>query len=149
MAYTVRTRRLTILSQVRMNQPSQFAPAISCKAYQGLEIVGQMLDQFTMAIRTIAHPTRRLPGFSSFSRATSKSAVPEDRPEPTDPYLFRSILTVHERISSYAELQELIHNALRIQNPEWIGSDGESDMCEFYEARFAKLLGRENPAVKN
>jgi hypothetical protein len=147
MAHTVRTRRLTILSQVRMNQTSQFAPAISGKAYQGLEIVGQMLDQFAMAIRTIGNPARRLTGFSSFSRA--ESAVPEDRPEPTNPHVLQSILTVHERISSYAELQELIHNALRIQNPEWIGSDGESEMCEFYEARFAKLLSREKPAAKN
>jgi len=47
---------------------------------------------------------------------------------------------MHERISSYAELQKLIHDALRVQHPEWIGSDGESEMCEFYEARFAQLL---------
>ena len=49
-------------------------------------------------------------------------------------------LTMHERISSYAELQKLIHDALRVQHPEWIGLDGESEMCEFYEARFAQLL---------
>jgi len=49
-------------------------------------------------------------------------------------------LTVHERVSSYPELQKLIHDALRIQHPEWIGLDGESEMFEFYEARFAKLL---------
>jgi hypothetical protein len=48
----------------------------------------------------------------------------------------------HERISSYAELQKMIHDALRIQHPEWIGLDGQSEMCEFYEARFAKLLDR-------
>lgn len=48
----------------------------------------------------------------------------------------------HEAISSYAELQKMIHDALRIQHPEWIGLDGQSEMCEFYEARFAKLLDR-------
>jgi hypothetical protein len=48
--------------------------------------------------------------------------------------------TMHERISSYAELQKLVHEALRVQHPEWISSDGESEMCEFYEARFAQLL---------
>jgi hypothetical protein len=48
----------------------------------------------------------------------------------------------HETISSYAELQKMIHEALRIQHPEWIGLDGQSEMCEFYEARFAKLLDR-------
>jgi hypothetical protein len=48
----------------------------------------------------------------------------------------------HQTISSYAELQKMIHDALRIQHPEWIGLDGQSEMCEFYEARFAKLLDR-------
>jgi hypothetical protein len=48
----------------------------------------------------------------------------------------------HGAISSYAELQKMIHDALRIQHPEWIGLDGQSEMCEFYEARFAKLLDR-------
>ena len=36
----------------------------------------------------------------------------------------------------------MIHDALRIQHPEWVGLDGQSEMCEFYEARFAKLLDR-------
>ncbi len=48
----------------------------------------------------------------------------------------------HEMISSYAELQKMIHDALRIQHPEWVGMDGQSEMREFYEARFAKLLDR-------
>jgi hypothetical protein len=40
----------------------------------------------------------------------------------------------HETISSYADLRKMIHDALRIQHPEWIGLDGQSEMCEFYEA---------------
>jgi hypothetical protein len=51
---------------------------------------------------------------------------------------------VPEKIASYADLQKLIRVSLRIQNPEWIGTDGKSEMCEFYEARFAKLLERVN-----
>jgi hypothetical protein len=50
--------------------------------------------------------------------------------------------TIPEKIASYADLQKLIRVSLRIQNPEWIGIDGESEMCEFYEARFAKLIDR-------
>jgi hypothetical protein len=53
----------------------------------------------------------------------------------------------HETISSYAELQKMIHDALRIQHPEWVGLDGQSEMCEFYEARFAKLLDRFESSV--
>jgi hypothetical protein len=51
-------------------------------------------------------------------------------------------------IRSYTDLQRLIHKALRIEHPEWIGPDGESEMCDFYEARFAKLLGKEVLARK-
>jgi hypothetical protein len=49
-------------------------------------------------------------------------------------------VTMHERISTYAELQKLVHDALRIQHPEWISLDGESEMIKFYESRFAELL---------
>ena len=59
------------------------------------------------------------------------------------------MLTKHGKIASYADLQKMIHEALRIQHPEWIASNGESEMCEFYETRFAQLLGIENAVPKN
>jgi len=43
-------------------------------------------------------------------------------------------------IDSFAELQLQIHNDLRAQHPEWIESNGESPMCDFYEDRLAQLL---------
>jgi len=46
-----------------------------------------------------------------------------------------------DKIRSYAELRELIRVSLRIQHPEWITSDGNSPICDFYDARFAELLG--------
>src|SRR4029077_2651806 len=39
-----------------------------------------------------------------------------------------------------AELQRQIHDDLRRQHPEWIEPDGESPMCDFYEARLRRLL---------
>jgi uncharacterized membrane protein len=54
---------------------------------------------------------------------------------------FPSILpAMDEKITSYADLQQLVHHALRRQHPDWIGVNGESEMFEFYETRFAKLL---------
>ena len=41
---------------------------------------------------------------------------------------------------NYAELQRQMHEALRVQNPQWVGPDGESPICDDYERRFAKLL---------
>ena len=44
------------------------------------------------------------------------------------------------KIQSYAELRRMIRKALREQHPEWIDIDGECNLCDVYEARFAKLL---------
>ena len=46
-----------------------------------------------------------------------------------------------DKIRDYAELRELIRVSLRIQHPEWVNSDGNSPICDFYDARFAELLG--------
>ena len=46
-----------------------------------------------------------------------------------------------DKIRGYAELRELIQVSLRIQHLEWVNSDGNSPICDFYDARFAELLG--------
>jgi hypothetical protein len=43
-------------------------------------------------------------------------------------------------VHTYAELQRQIHHDLRAQHPEWIGPNGASPMCDFYERRFAELI---------
>jgi hypothetical protein len=45
----------------------------------------------------------------------------------------------HE-IHTYSALLRQIHNDLRIQHPEWIQQNGESPMCDSYEARLMELL---------
>ena len=37
-------------------------------------------------------------------------------------------------------LQIQIHDDLRAQHPEWIEPNGDSPICDFYEARLAQLL---------
>ena len=46
-----------------------------------------------------------------------------------------------DKIRNYAELRELIRRSLRAQNPEWVEPNGDSPICDSYEARFAELLG--------
>jgi hypothetical protein len=46
---------------------------------------------------------------------------------------------VHQ-IHTYAELRQQIHDDLRVQHPEWIQPDGQSPMCDSYEARLMRLL---------
>jgi hypothetical protein len=47
----------------------------------------------------------------------------------------------HE-IHTYAELRQQIHDDLRLQHPEWIQPDGQSPICDSYEARLMGLLPR-------
>ena len=44
-------------------------------------------------------------------------------------------------IHSYAELQRQIHDALRVEHPEWVEANGDCPTCESYESRLAELLG--------
>jgi hypothetical protein len=43
-------------------------------------------------------------------------------------------------IHSYSELQQQIHDDLRIQHPEWIEPNGNCPTCDSYELRLAQLL---------
>jgi hypothetical protein len=44
------------------------------------------------------------------------------------------------QLHTYADLRKQIHNDLRIQHPEWIQPNGESPMCDSYEARLMETL---------
>jgi hypothetical protein len=55
---------------------------------------------------------------------------------------------VHE-IHTYADLLQKIHDDLRIQHPEWIQQNGESPMCDSYEARLMELLGASIQSGRN
>jgi hypothetical protein len=45
-----------------------------------------------------------------------------------------------QQVSTYADLRKQIHDDLRIQHPEWVQPNGESPMCDSYEARLIELL---------
>jgi hypothetical protein len=52
------------------------------------------------------------------------------------------------RISnSIAELRQQIHDDLRIQHPEWVRPNGQSPICDSYEARLMELLLAATPFV--
>ena len=44
------------------------------------------------------------------------------------------------KIHTYTELQQQIHDDLRIQHPEWVEPNGESPKCDSYEARLTEML---------
>ena len=45
------------------------------------------------------------------------------------------------QIHTYTELQQQIHDDLRIQHPDWVNSDGSSPICDSYESRLTELIG--------
>jgi hypothetical protein len=53
--------------------------------------------------------------------------------------LARPIAMSHP-IHTYAELQQQIHDDLRIQHPEWVKPNGESPMCDSYETCLTRML---------
>jgi hypothetical protein len=55
---------------------------------------------------------------------------------------------VHQ-VQTYADLRKQIRKDLRAQNPEWVQPNGESPMCDSYEARLIELLKRLNAGEPN
>jgi len=51
-----------------------------------------------------------------------------------------------EEIRSYTQLQQQIHDALRVQHPEWVDPNGDCPTCESYESRLAELLHLSSPS---
>ena len=53
------------------------------------------------------------------------------------------------QLYTYADLRKQIHDDLRIQHPEWVKPNGESPMCDSYEARLMELLDASTPMDSN
>jgi hypothetical protein len=57
---------------------------------------------------------------------------------------------MRHQLYSYADLRKQMHDDLRIQHPEWVQPNGESPMCDSYEARLVKTLDvlmRQRPSI--
>ncbi len=50
------------------------------------------------------------------------------------------LIAMSPQIHTYTELRQQFHHDLRIQHPEWVEPNGESPMCDSYEARLMELL---------
>jgi len=44
------------------------------------------------------------------------------------------------QIHTYGELRQKIHDDLRLQHPEWVQPNGESPICDSYDARLMELI---------
>jgi len=69
----------------------------------------------------------------------SRRALRRIPPAPILNLLPRPITMSHP-IHTYTELQQQIHDDLRIQHPEWVKPNGESPMCDSYETCLTEML---------
>ena len=58
-------------------------------------------------------------------------------------------MAMAQQIRTYTDLLRKIHDDLRIQHPEWIQQNGESPLCDSYEARLTELLDASRPMDSN
>jgi hypothetical protein len=63
-----------------------------------------------------------------------------DKPSRVTLESFTNPIATSHQIHTYTELQRQIHDDLRIQHPEWAQPNGESPMCDSYEACLVELL---------
>jgi hypothetical protein len=52
-------------------------------------------------------------------------------------------------LDTYGGLLQQIRNDLRLQHPDWIQANGQSPMCDSYEARLMELLDASIPGESN
>ena len=79
---------------------------------------------------------------------TQKSCVREIAVVGSEPILHivkTNTLPTGGEIRSYVELQRQVHDALRVEHPEWVEASGDCPTCESYESRLAELLGLSSP----
>jgi hypothetical protein len=69
----------------------------------------------------------------------SRHALRRIPPAPILNLLPRPIAMSHP-IHTYTELQQQIHDDLRIQHPEWVKPNGESTKCDSYDACLTEML---------
>jgi hypothetical protein len=53
---------------------------------------------------------------------------------------FNKPMAMSHQVRPYTELRKQIHDDLQIQHPEWIQLNGESPMCDSYEACLVELF---------
>ena len=59
---------------------------------------------------------------------------------PPAPILNPRPIAMFHPIQTYTELQQQIHDDLRIQHPEWVKPNGESARCDSYDACLTEML---------
>ncbi len=82
---------------------------------------------------------KRLMRDDSSFRADLEQSTPNEKRFMKSVSLTKPMAVPHQ-IHTYTELRQQIHDDLRIQHPEWVQPNGESPMCDSYDARLMEQL---------
>ena len=92
-----------------------------------LAAIMAILVRLTTRTDTWVHPPQLKCGLSDRASSTSGNES-------------RLRIAMSHQIHTYSELRQKIHDDLRLQHPEWVQPNGESPICDSYEARLMELL---------
>lgn len=74
-------------------------------------------------------------------RVRHSRRAPRRKPPTSVLNLLPRPIAMSHPIHTYTELQQQIHDDLRIQHPEWVKPNGESPKCDSYDACLTEMLG--------
>ena len=78
--------------------------------------------------------------FVSLRTKRAQRSIKLDKRSDATRERFATAAAEHRQIHTYTDLRQQIHDDLRIQHPEWVQPNGQSPMCDAYEARLTELL---------
>ena len=87
--------------------------------------------------------------FVSLRRKRTHQLGKLEKPSSSTVGSFNKPIAGPRQIHTYTELRQKIHDDLRIQHPEWVQPNGQSPMCDAYEARLTELLDTLKRSVSN
>jgi len=97
-------------------------------------------SSFPVGLKQATQNRKSVMKFVSLRTKRARRDGNPDKPSRGTPESFANPTAAPHQIHTYTELRQKIHNDLRLQHPEWIQPDGESPMCDSYEARLLELL---------
>jgi len=93
------------------------------------------------ARRPLEHPHLAVAGAYGAHARPPFAPSPSSDPSRAALESFTRTIVMYHQVHTYIELQQQIHDDLRIQHPEWVKSNGECPTCDSYESRLTEMLG--------
>ena len=116
---------------------SKSTPTLTQSGLLAVLLKRQHAKVIELAERRASPPQMR----SAFTRAFTW-LLRRDRAANSCRRVFHEPGAIFHQIRTYTELRQQIHDDLRLQHPDWVQPNGDSPICDSYEARLMELIAR-------